>query len=111
MKLHPWNGKESKSSNVHMASLFWAVGIGRVEVGQDQPLRGFPPPRPRNGSAPGAGLLRGRRLCRGVLVHPGQQRSPRSPSVPCAATATFVPRAAGQAREGHGTVFLERKVG
>lgn len=75
MKLHPWKGKELKSSIVpssHMASLFWAAGIRRVEVGQDQPLCGLPPPHPTNCSAPGRRFAPG-----GAVPSPGSSAAPR----------------------------------
>lgn len=46
-----WKGKKLKSS--HVASLFWAAGIRRIKVGQDQPLHDHPPPQPTDGSAHG----------------------------------------------------------
>lgn len=40
MKLHSWKGKELKSSNIpcsHMASLFWAAGLGGLRWDQTNP--------------------------------------------------------------------------
>lgn len=41
MKLHSWKGKELKSSNIpssHVASLFWAAGLGGLRWHKTNPL-------------------------------------------------------------------------
>lgn len=105
MKLHPWKGKELKSSIVpssHMASLFWVLALGGWRWDKTSACVASLLLIPLTAAHLGEGLLRE------VPFHPQAAAQPLDAIV---AAAAFVPVTAEQTGEGHRTVFLEGNMG